>query len=175
MKKVAVVVADIRELSPFVVSFLEHKNIPIFEIGIKCEKKDFIEALCKEFDELWNVGSVGSNLPLYSVFEVGYTCNKGNGYTTNTDSLWSVETVDDFLEKAPSQESIYSCDMELYHLCTSALAHNVSVYSIKYVSDNFGTVQKSDWYRYISFVANVVEKPLIYSLKKFITRWQNEE
>lgn len=175
MKKILALVAEKVELSPHVVDFLVFNGVTILYTGVG---KDSVEASLvsagvTEYDEVWNIGSVGSSLPLFSVFEVGlsYTELSGDVHVLSK-SIYKVRTVDFFVSSAPDYATdLLSVDMELYYIASfmSRCSKEVTLRSFKFVSDNKSegfTIE--DYYKTIAETAFIVSEPLIKLFKKYI-------
>lgn len=180
MKSILVLVADKRELSRQVSEFLELHNITILYTGIG--KDSVIRALLNDnlshYDEVWSIGSVGSKLPVYSVFEVGYVYSEDDAYKLRlSDSLFGVKTVSSFtsISTTPPLDPNCSFDMELSHIvyfvigCWAVESLNIKLRAFKYVSDNMTEdFTIDDWYKTIDETAFIVSEPLIKLIKKHI-------
>lgn len=176
MKRVLCLVADIRELSSDVIKFLGDHDVDILCIGIG---RDNVVRVLSDldlsvYDEVWNVGSVGSKLPLYSVFEVGSVYSKENTYKTKlSDSRYLIKTTDGFATGSSGVSDGF--DMELDYI-VNFIKRNFSfnfsrpvVRAFKYVSDNLsGEFSIDDWYKSIDETASIVSRPLIKLLSNYL-------
>lgn len=172
MKRILVLVADKRELSKPVLDFLEVNNVKIVCTGVGGQEvfKALLTKDFSEYDEVWNVGSVGSSLPLYTVFEVGRVYSYGEFKGVLSDSTFFVDTVDSFKSSDTDFYPYRSSDMELAYIVdfVNDFGH-IPLRSFKYVSDNMKeTFTIEDWYKTIDETAFIVSEPLIQILKKYI-------
>lgn len=175
-KGVLVLVADKTELSSTVLGMLHSNGIDVFEVGIGRES---VERLCfnevfvdmvKGYDEFWNIGSVGSVLPLYTVFEVSQSSHWELGSVKLSGELYDVVTVDSFndFDYEARVVSPLSIDMELFHLYRLLELFGKRIRSFKYVSDNFDFVSPEEWYLSIGETARIVTEPLLALLRKIL-------
>ena len=172
-QSLAVVVADERELSPSVVSLFEVHNVPVFEVGVRCCNADVVRRVFSEYDVVWNIGSVGSKLPLYSVFVAGFVSKGHKEFRIHPAYDFKVETVDVFVG-ALVNNSFESVDMELFTLHEYSERYKKSFSAIKYVSGNFGSSVEG-WHSTIAETAFIVQEPLLQLLKtKLDLLWKNE-
>ena len=158
MKKTAVIVSSMSVLSPNVLSFLKVHDIDVFDVGFGCSCLISFEDVLASYDSVWNVGSVLSRLPSYSVFEVG-TCVIGKATFDLSHSSFSVRTVKDCSCRQPA--GFESLDSELGWLLRFYINSNKEIKSFKFVI--------SDYTESLTEAAHVVEESLIRLLKKHIT------
>ncbi len=168
-KKIAVVVADLKEISHDVLCLLEAHAVPVFEVGIRCCHKQTVDDVFRDYDEVWNIGSVGSVLPLFSVFWV-------RGLTdvhSHDEKLFDVLTVSDFVTRVPYGSM--SVDMELGVLLDKAKETGKSLSSLKFVSDNFNLDGEKDWHESITSTAFIVGEPIKFLLRTRLEKlWKKE-
>lgn len=175
MKKILALVAEKVELSPHVVDFLVFNGVTILYTGVgkASVEASLASAWVTEYDEVWNIGSVGSSLPLFSVFEVGVSFTElDEDVHFLSTSIFKVRTVDLFMSSDPDYATdLLSVDMELFHIANfiSKQPKNILLRSFKFVSDNkLAGFTLEDYYKTIAETAFIVSEPLIKLLKKYI-------